>query len=262
MSSPAPLALRTAEVSVSYGGVVANDTVSIEVPAGAVVGLIGPNGAGKTTFIDAVSGFTEASGEIFVGGQAVARLSPHQRARAGVARTWQSIELFEDLSVLENARVSVQADSRWPLRRRRIDRTVDDPAMHWLERFDLAGAANAAPAQLSLGQQKLLGVVRALASRASVLLLDEPAAGLDSEESKALGVKLQEIAASGPGVLLVDHDVDLVLQACSYVYVLDFGKLIAAGAPAEVRVDEAVKAAYLGHADTQGATTTTEGSRR
>ena len=242
------VAFRANGVSVRYGGVIANENVSLEVRAGQIVGLIGPNGAGKTTFIDAVSGFTPFAGSIHLAGQDIATLSPHARARAGLSRTWQSIELFSDLTVAENLRVttdrltarSVMWDVIAPSRGRVVDVT-------WpLHLLGLADQAGTDPTTLPYGKQKLVGVSRALANNPRVLLVDEPAAGLDTDESRALGCRLSAIAERGIAVLLVDHDMGLVLDVCDFVYVLDFGRVIAQGRPSEIRANPLVIDAYLG----------------
>jgi ABC-type branched-subunit amino acid transport system ATPase component len=242
------VALRAANIGVRYGGVVANDDISLQVRSGQVVGLIGPNGAGKTTFIDAVSGFTPFAGSLYLAGQDISPLSPHARAKAGLSRTWQSIELFSDLTVAENLRVtsdrltarSVLLDIVAPGRANQTD-------VAWpLSMLGLTDEGGLDPTTLPYGRQKLVGVSRALASNPRVLLLDEPAAGLDTDESQALGRRLTAIAQSGIAVLLVDHDMGLVLDVCDYVYVLDFGRLIAQGEPAEIRANQAVVEAYLG----------------
>lgn len=243
--------LHTTSLTVRYGGVTANDDVTISAAPGTVTGLIGPNGAGKTTLLDAVTGFARSNGEVVLDGVRLSGLPPHQRARRGLARTWQSLELFDELTVRENVQVAATAltvrsmllDIAWPGRRR----TSADPG-DALALLGLGSCADARPSELSLGQQKLLGVARALAGSPTCVLLDEPAAGLDTNESAELGRRLLAIAARGTAVLLVDHDMDLVLEVCSHVYVLDFGCVIAAGSPSVIRDDERVVAAYLGTA--------------
>jgi branched-chain amino acid transport system ATP-binding protein len=210
--------------------------------------LIGPNGAGKTTFIDAVTGFTPSRGRVWLDGADISKLAPHRRARRGLARTWQSTELFDDLTVAENLAVA----SRPPGAGRLLASVLSGRP---LASADVAAAiallgldslADTFPANLSQGQRKLVGVARALAARPSALCLDEPAAGLDSEESQVLGQRLAEVARGGTATLLIDHDMDLVLTISDYVYVLDFGRLIAQGPPERVREDPAVVQAYLG----------------
>jgi branched-chain amino acid transport system ATP-binding protein len=244
--------LHTRSLTVRYGGVLANDDVTIAVPPGSITGLIGPNGAGKTTLLDAVTGFVPSAGEVALNGIRLNGLPPHRRARRGLARTWQSLELFDELTVRENVQVAATAltvrsmllDLAWPGRRR----TSADPD-DVLALLGLDTLGDSRPSSLSLGQQKLVGVARALAAAPACLLLDEPAAGLDMNESMELGVRLQAIARRGTAVLLVDHDMDLVLEVCTHIYVLDFGRVIAAGSPSEIRDDEHVIAAYLGSSE-------------
>ncbi|MEU5903026.1 ABC transporter ATP-binding protein [Micromonospora sp. NPDC047467] len=245
MTETQPL-LTTTGLTVRYGGVVANSDISIHVDEGEVVGLIGPNGAGKTTFVNAVTGFTPARGMISVAGRRIDRLAPHQRRRTGLARTWQSGELFTDLTVRQNIAI---ASGRGPLHnlwsdlagRRRPDH--DDDV---LEMFGLHVIADRRPGELSLGRQKIVGVARALAGATRVLLLDEPAAGLDTDESTEFGGHVRAIAASGRAVLLIEHDMSLVADICDRVYVLDYGAVIASGTPGAVLSDPAVRTAYLG----------------
>ncbi|MBQ9052401.1 ABC transporter ATP-binding protein [Rhodococcus sp. (in: high G+C Gram-positive bacteria)] len=225
--------LETEELSVSFGGVKALDGAHLSVAAGEVVGLIGPNGAGKTTFIDAVTGFVPSMGRVMFDGNDIAHLAPHRRARTGVVRTFQQLELYQDLSVADNIRVAAKS-------------SAPDPSVALLERFGLERLAQAYPEDLSHGHQRLVGIARALASEPHLLLLDEPAAGLDSSESIGLVEPIRALAAEGIGVLLIDHDVDLVFAVCDRVYVLDFGKVIGSGTPAEVGSSEVVRTAYLG----------------
>ncbi|MCE0762789.1 ABC transporter ATP-binding protein [Pseudonocardia kujensis] len=241
--------LHTKGLTVRYGGLVANDSVTIDVDPGTVVGLIGPNGAGKTTFVDAVTGFTASAGEILLDGTRIDALPPHERRTAGLSRTWQSGELFGNLSVAENLLVAARAGG-WRTLVRDIfvprRKVSDDVVSRALEVVGLADVADTLARDLTLGQQKLVGVARALAGGAEVLLLDEPAAGLDSMESRAFAARVRSIADSGPGILLIDHDMSLVLGVCDVVTVLEFGKQIFTGTPAEARTDPTVVAAYLG----------------
>ena len=242
--------LEARGVSVSFGGVRALVDVDLRVEPGQLVGLIGPNGAGKTTFIDAISGFVGHRGKVFLDGRDLAGQAPHERARLGLARTWQSIELFDDLTVGENLAVAAEHPSVWAAAREVVSRPgqrteqVDD-ALHL---FGLEGLSKRMPSELSQAHRKLVGVARALAATPRLLCVDEPAAGLDSVESEALGRHLREIVDRGTAMLLVDHDMGLVLSISDYVVVLEFGKVIAHGAPDHVRGDPSVINAYLGRA--------------
>jgi branched-chain amino acid transport system ATP-binding protein len=222
-------------VSVSFGGVRALTGVDLDIEPGQLVGLIGPNGAGKTTFIDAVTGFVRYQGDVRLGGASLNGLPPHARARRGLARTWQTVELFDDLSVRENLTVAARGGGAAP---------VDGE----LRLLGLETVADAMPWELSQAERKRAGIGRALVARPRLLCLDEPAAGLDTRQSRELGRLLPGIASSGTAVLLVDHDMGLVLSSCDWVVVLDSGSVIAQGPPAQVRGDERVIAAYLGHA--------------
>jgi branched-chain amino acid transport system ATP-binding protein len=242
--------LRTADLSVRFGGVRAVDGVDVVVEEGQLVGLIGPNGAGKTTFVDAITGFVRYTGRAELDGDDLAGLPPHVRARRGLARTWQSTELFDDLTVRENVMVAAERPSFLALAAELVGRTapVAESADEALELLDLGAVAEAMPTELSQGQRKLVGVARAIAMRPRLLCLDEPAAGLDTRESEALGQRLRLIANAGTTTLLIDHDMGLVMNICDRIVVLEFGKVIATGPPDEVRGDPRVVTAYLGGA--------------
>jgi branched-chain amino acid transport system ATP-binding protein len=241
--------LEARGLRVRFGGVAAIDGLDLSIDAGSIVGLIGPNGAGKTTCIDALTGFVRAQGSVIFDGVRIDALAPHRRARLGLSRTWQSLELFDDLTVRENVLVAAESN---PWYRPLLDLVHPHPrpssalADHALDLLELAPLANGHPDEISQGHRKLVGVARALACRARLVLLDEPAAGLDSTESAAFGDKLRALADEALTILLVDHDMGLVLDVCQHVHVLEFGHLIASGSPDEVRADPAVVAAYLG----------------
>ncbi|HEU0102410.1 MAG TPA: ATP-binding cassette domain-containing protein [Mycobacteriales bacterium] len=241
--------LEIRDLTVRYGGVTAVDSASLEVAEGTVVGLIGPNGAGKTSLIDALTGFTPCTGSLTFDGAPIGALGPHERARAGLTRTFQSLELFEDLTLRENLLVAAEPQPWWGVLRdlvRPPKRGGNDRVTWALEAVGLAHAADEPPTGLSHGQRKLAAVARALAARPRLVLLDEPAAGLDSRESLELGSELRRLLDHDVTVLLVDHDMGLVLSVCDLIYVLEFGRVIAVGTPAEIRRDERVIAAYLG----------------
>jgi branched-chain amino acid transport system permease protein len=219
--------LSVHDLSVAFGGVHALEKVELTVREGELVGLIGPNGAGKTTLIDAVTGFVPFTGEVKLDGQDIARMAAYERARLGLARTWQNTDLFDDLEVGENVAVA-------------------GGASQILDLVDLGWAAPAMPDQLPEGTRKLVGVARALAGEPRLLCLDEPAAGLDARESEELGRSLRELANRGQSTLLIDHDMGLVLSICDRVVVLEFGRVIADGPPEAVRQNDRVIAAYLG----------------
>jgi sulfate-transporting ATPase len=230
-------ALTVQGLGVRYGGVIAVHDVSLRVEPGGIVGLIGPNGAGKTSVIDAVTGFAAATGTVLLGGRPIDHLNPHRRVRAGLARTFQSLELYDDLSVEENVRVAAYGGRR-SARGSAVTRA--------LEQVGIGELRDRPAGDLSQGERQLVSIARACVAEPRVVLLDEPAAGLDTNESRWLGERIRDIAAGGTGVLLVDHDVALVLGICDLVYVLDFGAVIAEGPPAAVRANQAVAAAYLG----------------
>jgi branched-chain amino acid transport system ATP-binding protein len=243
-------ALEVTGLTVSYGGLRAVNDVSLSVSQGSLVGLIGPNGAGKTSLIDALTGFVDAQGSINFHGQRLEGRPAHARARAGLARTWQSLELFEDLSVAENLQVAMGRPTALGIARDLLGIRPASSTLATLgatlETLDLTRFADARPADLSQGQRKLVGIARALAPQPRLLLLDEPAAGLNTMESQRLGRQLRRIVEGGIDILLVDHDMGLILNVCNDIYVVDFGTVIAHGPPAAIRSDGRVIAAYLG----------------
>jgi sulfate-transporting ATPase len=243
--------LRTEGLTVRFGDTTALADLSIEVRPGEVVGLIGPNGAGKTTAIDAITGFVRRSaGTIHLGDEDLTRRSARQRAEARLARSFQSLELFEDLTVAENLLVFTEGQSWrhyltdlfWPRRPRFSPTALDAIAL-----FDLQDDLDRLPTELSYGRRRLVATPRPTAAEPAVLLLDEPAAGLSQTESAELKTLLRHLADDrGMGVLLVEHDVDLVMSSCDRVVALVFGRQVASGTPAEVRQDPQVVQAYLG----------------
>ncbi len=241
--SPARPSLEISDLTVRFGGVTAVSEVDLSVGEGELVGLLGPNGAGKTTFVDAISGFVAHSGRIVCSGVPVQNLAPHRRLAAGISRTWQSAELFEDLTVAQNLEVAYRPSAtgaRGDVGIAQID------ASGLLEMVGLAHVAGRPAGSLPMGHQRFVGIARALATHPRYLLLDEPGAGLDPDEVASLAELVRSIAALGIGVLLIDHDTSLVFSIADRVAVLEFGSLIANGPPDEVRADRAVIAAYLG----------------
>ncbi|MFJ6095707.1 ABC transporter permease subunit [Williamsia muralis] len=225
-------------VAVRYGAVIAAENVSFKVYPGEIVGLIGPNGAGKTTIIDAVTGFAPSTGAVTLDGRDISTLRPHVRSRHGLGRSFQDVELYDDLTVAENVTVGAS--------RSRSDLPVDRRVAQVLQMVGLDEMASAEVATLSQGRRQLVSVARVLAASPRVALLDEPAAGLDSVESQWLGERLRMARNAGTSILMVDHDMDLVLSICDRVVVLDLGKVIATGTAEQIRNDDVVVRAYLG----------------
>ena len=246
--------LSISGLTVRFGSVVAVHDVSLEVRPGEVVGLIGPNGAGKTTLIDAVTGFVPSEGTIALDDRRVDRLSATKRARLGLRRSFQSLELFDDVSVEENLRAGSDSDASrlswltdliWPGRHE-----LSTTALAAIHGFDLEADLDKTPEELPYGRRRLVGIARTVASGPSIAMLDEPAAGLDENESAELAQLIRRLADErNMGVLLVEHDVPLVMSTCDRIVVIDFGSVIATGTPDEIRQSDAVRDAYLGHSD-------------
>jgi sulfate-transporting ATPase len=259
----APQALEVRSLGVRFGAVAAVDDVTFDVRPGEIVGLIGPNGAGKTTVIDAITGFVRPSaGTIGLGEQELGSLPAFRRARSGVARSWQSLELFEDVTVFENLLVAADRRRWWQGLSSLIypgRASLSSAARAAADDFGLLDQLGRRAADLPYGQRRLAGIARAVALNPSVLLLDEPAAGLSPAETGELALLVRRLAAEwGMGILLVEHDVDLVLGVCDRVVVLNFGRVIADETPAEVRANPAVVLAYLGEASADAAELTGE----
>ncbi len=247
--------LEVSGVTVRFGGHQALSDVSLEVGQGEVVGLIGPNGAGKTTLFNAICGVvTPTAGSVRIMAHDVSRLPTHRRARLGLGRTFQRLEVFSSLSVADNVLAGIEIRNTWQRRgavaRQFLASDSNLPAAAEvdiiLERLGLDELADVPVGSLPTGQARLVELGRALGARPSVLLLDEPASGLDDNETRTFGELLVSLAHAGLGILLVEHDVGLVMEVCERIYVLDFGSVIASGDPETVRANDAVVAAYLG----------------
>jgi branched-chain amino acid transport system ATP-binding protein len=246
--------LEVRDVTVRFGGLTALDAVSLIVPPRQVIGVIGPNGAGKTTLLNVLCGFIQPDhGEMVVNGVRRPSLRPHQLAGLGIGRTLQGVGLFGGLTALENVMVGATPAARSGFaatlfalpRAARDERRLADLAQQALDRVGAGAIADARPGELSYGMRKRVALARALAARPRLLLLDEPASGLDETELADLGGLIRELATDG-SLVVVEHHMDLMMSVCDSITVLDFGKVIAVGSPAEVQADPAVTEAYLG----------------
>jgi ABC-type branched-subunit amino acid transport system ATPase component len=253
-SSGGPGGLAVEDLVVRFGGLIAVDRLSLQVPLARITGLIGPNGAGKTTTFNAISGLNRpASGWVTLMGHDVTRLSPHARALRGLGRTFQRMELFDSLTVRENVALGREASfaGSHPLRHLRGPRREAGMIRNRVEQaFELVGIGDLRdkrPADLSTGQRRLVELARVVAGDFRVLLLDEPSSGLDKQETERFGQLLRHLVeVRGVGILCVEHDMALVMSVCEYIYVLDFGIPIFEGTTAEVASSPIVRAAYLG----------------
>lgn len=235
--------LEVRDVTVRFGGNVALDSVSLTVEPGIITGLIGPNGAGKTTLFNVVTGLHPPTrGTVLLDGEDVTRWLPFRRARRGMARTFQRLELFGELTVRENVQVAASLHRRWGGGTGAVRRSADD----LIDRLGLSGVAGVRADAIPTGQGRLVELARALAVQPRVLLLDEPAAGQSEQETEAFAAVLRELVADGVAILLVEHDMQLVMGVCEHLYVLDYGAVLAQGNPEQIQADPAVQAAYLG----------------
>ena len=250
--------LALEQVTRRYGGLVAVDAVDLRVEPGGVTAIIGPNGAGKTTLFHLISGFqTPDGGRITFQGKDITGEPPERIAALGLVRTFQLVQLFRELTAIENVKVGFHLRTRGgvvtalirPKQARQAEARVETTARELLAFVGLDAFADLPAASLTYGRQRLLEIARALAAEPKLLLLDEPAAGLNSEETRLLSATIRRIVAQGTTVLLIEHDMNLVMTTADSVTVLDFGAKIAEGPPRSVRENPAVIAAYLGTAE-------------
>jgi len=235
--------LDVTDITVRFGGSMALNSVSLTAEPGQVTGLIGPNGAGKTTMFNVISGLQQPdSGSVVLDGTDLTRLSPTKRARRGLARTFQRLELFTMLTVRENIRVAADIHRSWS--KSKVDAAAQVELI--VERVGLGDVADQLVTAVPTGQARLVELGRALACEPQVLLLDEPAAGQNASETERFAMLLRELAADGVAVVLVEHDVKLVVGVCDVINVLDFGRVLAVGNPAEIQANPSVREAYLG----------------
>lgn len=248
--------LEVTSLGISFGGLRAVDELSMKIEEGGLVGLIGPNGAGKTTVFNMLTGvYRPTDGGIRLDGQNLIGKKPHDICKMGVARTFQNIRLFSNLSVLDNVKTGLHNEVTYSLAEsllhlgsyRKKERQMDARAMELLDVFDLGGVADYKAANLPYGKQRKLEIARALATDPKLLLLDEPAAGMNPNETEELMETIELVRKKfGVTVLLIEHDMKLVSGICEYLYVLNFGRLLAEGTPSEVLKNPEVVTAYLG----------------
>ncbi len=235
--------LEARGVTVRFGGHVAVDQVDLDVEPGAITGLIGPNGAGKTTTFNVLTGLQETTaGRVLLEGHDITRLPTHKRARRGIGRTFQKLEVFSSLTVFENVLTAVEIHRSFSGGRRDHDEKVASV----IEQVGLGAVAGERVDSLPTGQCRLVELARALAIEPKVLLLDEPASGLDDHETRQFAELLLALIGDGLAILMVEHDVPLVMEVCKDITVLDFGRIIATGTPAEIQANQTVLDAYLG----------------
>jgi branched-chain amino acid transport system ATP-binding protein len=236
--------LEVRGATVRFGGHVAVNDVDLDVDAGCITGLIGPNGAGKTTLFNVITGLQDTvSGRVRLDGVDVTDAKAHLRARRGVARTFQRLEVFGSLTARENIQTAAEIRRSWS---RDHSVSVHDDVERLIDLVGIRAVATERVDAMPTGLARLVELGRALATHPKVLLLDEPASGLDESESDSFAELLLELAEGGMGILLVEHDVQLVMKVCATIHVLDFGSILACGTPAEIQKNQAVLDAYLG----------------
>ena len=238
-----------------FGGLTALEDVSFAVEAGSITGVIGPNGAGKTTLFNIVTGlYTQTTGSVILDGQDISFLETERLAALGLVRTFQNVELFRQMTVLENVMVGLHTKSKSGIfssafrlpGQMKEEKNIREKSREWLEFTGLADLADLAAGSLPFGKGRLLEISRALAAKPKIILMDEPAAGLNSRETAQLASLIRKISQSGVTVVLVEHDMDLVMDVCQSIVVLNLGKKLAQGTPREIQENAEVIAAYLG----------------
>lgn len=247
--------LEVRDVTVTFGGLNANKDVSLEVKAGSITGLIGPNGAGKTTLFNAISGvYKPTAGKVFFEGKDITGLPPYKINYLGITRTYQIINLFKKMSVLENVMVGMHSQMKRGFfssmlktrRERQEEELVREKAYDLLDFVNLKNYATEPAGTLSYGDQRRLEIVRGLASNPKLILLDEPCAGMNTREKESLNELLYRIRERNVTILIIEHDMKVVMGVTDYIYVLNYGKLLAQGTPIEVQQNPDVITAYLG----------------
>jgi branched-chain amino acid transport system ATP-binding protein len=247
--------LRLQGITKVFGGLIALEEVSFSVEDGTITGIIGPNGAGKTTLFNIVSGiYPQNSGNVYLGGGNISRFAPEKLARLGLVRTFQNVELFGQMTVLENVMVGLHTKSKSGILscafklpgHIREEKYIRERGLQWLEFTGMVELAEVKAGNLPFGKGRLLEIARALALEPRMILMDEPAAGLNSHETIGLAALIRRIRESGVTVVLVEHDMDLVMDVCDTVVVLNLGRKLAEGTPREIQENTAVITAYLG----------------
>ena len=247
--------LRVSDITQVFGGLTALDNVSLTVRKGDITGVIGPNGAGKTTLFNIVTGiYEQTTGTVHLDDRNISGFAPERLARLGMVRTFQNIELFGQMTVLENVMVGLHTQSRSGILacafklpgNIREERAIREKAMQWLDFVGIADMARIQAANLPFGKGRLLEIARAMALEPRIILMDEPAAGLNSRETAELALLIRKVRESGITVALVEHDMELVMDVCDHILVLNLGRKLAEGTPREIQENPAVIAAYLG----------------
>jgi branched-chain amino acid transport system ATP-binding protein len=247
--------LRLDSITKVFGGLTALEDVSFSVAVGSITGVIGPNGAGKTTLFNVVTGlYAQTAGEVYLGDKNISFFNTETLARLGLVRTFQNIELFGQMTVLENVMVGLHTKSRSGIfscafklpGHIKEEKYIREKSMEWLKFTGMAELADVIAGSLPFGKGRLLEISRALATEPKIILMDEPAAGLNSRETAELASLIRKIKESGVTVVLVEHDMDLVMDVCDAIVVLNLGKKLAQGSPREIQENPQVISAYLG----------------